>query len=107
MSTDWPSVTLVGDTLTWSGTIDPLNVVAIRREGEKRILASKADLQVDLSAMHTAHSVVLSLLLCWHRLAGARSQALRFTGVSERLNSLAALSGLERQLPGFSSPSLA
>ena len=41
MSTDRPSVTLVGDTLTLSGTIDPLNVVAIRREGEKRILASR------------------------------------------------------------------
>lgn len=103
MSEGRPAVTLDGDTLSVSGAIDPLTVVAIRREGEKWILASKADLKVDLSAMGTAHSVVLSLLLCWHRLAGARSQALRFTGVSERLNSLAALSGLDRQLPGFSS----
>ena len=105
MSADQPVVTLDGDTLLVSGAVDPLTVISVRQEGEKWIRASKADLQVDLSAMGTAHSVVLSLLLCWHRLAVARSQALRFTGVSERLNSLAALSGLDRHLPGFSAQS--
>lgn len=105
MNVDQPLVSLDGDTLSVSGVIDPVNVVAVRREGEKWIQASKADLQVDLSAMGTAHSVVLSLLLCWQRLASARSQSLRFTGVGDRLNSLAALSGLDLQLPGFSRPS--
>ena len=95
-------MTLDGETLSVSGAVDPMTVVAIRREGEKWILASKSDLQVDLSSMGAAHSVVLSLLLCWHRLAVARGQTLRFTGVGERLNSLAALSGLDHQLPGFS-----
>jgi len=98
-------VTLAGDTLALSGAIDPVTVVAIRREGEKLIRASKADLEVDLSGLATAHSAVLSLLLCWQRLASGRSQSLRFTGVGARLNSLAALSGLDRQLPGFSSQS--
>ncbi|PXX89824.1 NTP-binding protein [Marinobacter vulgaris] len=97
-------VRLDNDTLTVSGHIDPLTVVALRKEGEALILGSKADLVVDLSAMGTAHSVVLSLLLCWQRLARGRSQNLRFTGVSERLGSLAALSGLDEQLPGFPSP---
>lgn len=106
MSAASSAVTVDGNTLSVSGTIDALTVVAIRQEGEKWIRASKADLQVDLSSMTTAHSVVLSLLLCWHRLAGARRQAIRYIGVSERLNSLAALSGLDRQLPGFSSQSL-
>lgn len=99
------SVILDGDTLAVSGNIDPLTVVTVRGEGEKLILSSKADLVVDLSAMGTAHSVVLSLLLCWQRLAGSRSQSLRFAGVGDRLASLAALSGLDRQLPGFSSQS--
>ncbi|MCL7945202.1 STAS domain-containing protein [Marinobacter sp. ATCH36] len=97
------TVTLDNDRLTVSGAIDPLAVVALRKEGETLILSSKADLTVDLTAMTTAHSVVLSLLLCWQRLARGRSQTLYFTGVSERLGSLAALSGLDEQLPGFPS----
>lgn len=95
------TVTLDDDRLTVSGPIDPLTVAALRKEGETLILGSKADLTVDLAAMSTAHSVVLSLLLCWQRLARGRSQTLHFTGVSERLGSLAALSGLDEQLPGF------
>ncbi len=97
------TVSLDGDKLTVSGNIDPLTVVALREEGETLILGSKTDLVVDLTAMSTAHSVVLSLLLCWQRLARGRSQTLHFTGVSERLGSLAALSGLDEQLPGFPS----
>lgn len=97
------TVTLENDRLAVSGGIDPLAVLALRKEGERLILASKADLEVDLTAMSTAHSVVLSLLLCWQRLARSHGQTLRFAGVSERLGSLAALSGLEEQLPGFPS----
>lgn len=95
------TLTLDDNRLTVSGEIDPLTVVALRKQGESLILGSKADLVVDLSSMKTAHSVVLSLLLCWQRMAHGRSQALHFTGVSERLGSLAALSGLDDQLPGF------
>ncbi len=97
------TVALDDNRLTVSGNIDPLTVVALRKEGDGLILGSKADLVVDLAAMSTAHSVVLSLLLCWQRLARGRSQTLHFTGVSERLASLAALSGLDEQLPGFPS----
>lgn len=101
MTPSQAAVTLDNDRLTVSGHIDPLTVVALRKEGEALILASKADLIVDLAGMSTAHSVVLSLLLCWQRLARGRSQTLHFTGVSERLGSLAALSGLDDQLSGF------
>jgi phospholipid transport system transporter-binding protein len=97
------AVTLEGNRLAVSGPIDPLTVVALRKEGEALILSSKTDLVVDLADMATAHSVVLSLLLCWQRLARGRSQTLHFAGVSERLGSLAALSGLDEQLPGFPS----
>lgn len=101
MTPDQATVTLKDDRLAVSGSVDPLTVVALRKEGEALILASKADLVVDLTDMSSAHSVVLSLLLCWQRLARGRSQTLHFTGVSERLGSLAALSGLDEQLPGF------
>lgn len=96
-------VELRGDTLTVSGTIDPLTVLATRKRGETLIRSATGDLTVNLSTMETAHSVVLSLLLCWQRLAGSQGLALSFSGVSDRLNSLAALSNLEEQLPGFRS----
>ncbi|NMT65187.1 STAS domain-containing protein [Marinobacter orientalis] len=103
MTSAQATVTLEDDRLTLSGSIDPLTVVALRKEGERLILGSKTDLTVDLTAMSTAHSVVLSLLLCWQRLARRHSQNLHFSGVGERLASLAALSGLDDQLPGFPS----
>lgn len=96
-------VELRGNTLTVSGTIDPLTVLVTRKQGETLIRSATEDLLVDLSAMTTAHSVVLSLLLCWQRLAGSQGLTLSFSGVSDRLNSLAALSNLEDQLPGFRS----
>lgn len=100
------TLTLEEDRLTVSGSIDPLTVVALRKEGEKLIRGSKVDLTVDLTAMSSAHSVVLSLLLCWQRLALSRSQTLTFAGISDKLGSLAALSGLDDQLPGFPLPAL-
>lgn len=92
---------LTGRTLTVNGAIDPANVLAVRRQGESLIASAPDDLTVDLSAMSSAHSVVLSLLLCWQRLAVARGCALAFAGVSDRLVSLASLSNLDDQLPGF------
>ncbi|MGM0766983.1 MAG: STAS domain-containing protein [Pseudomonadota bacterium] len=94
-------VGLTGDTLTLSGDIDPLNVLALRQQGESLIASAPGSLTVDLSNLGTAHSVVLSLLLCWQRLAAGRGQALVFSGASGRLVSLASLSGLDEQLPGF------
>ncbi|MGB1950889.1 MAG: STAS domain-containing protein [Marinobacter sp.] len=94
-------VALAGSTLTVSGAIDPINVLAVRKEGESLIASAAGELTVDLSAMGSAHSVVLSLLLCWQRHAAARGCTLAFAGVSDRLVSLASLSNLDDQLPGF------
>jgi len=44
---------------------------------------------------------VLSMLLCWQRLAHQTGITLSFRGVSSRLASLAALSNLDDQLTGF------
>ncbi|MEQ9544718.1 MAG: STAS domain-containing protein [Marinobacter sp.] len=94
-------VELSGDILKVSGSIDPLTVLSTRKQGEALIQSGSGNLTVDLSAMETAHSVALSLLLCWQRCAEEFGRSLLFTGVSARLYSLAALSNLEEQLPGF------
>lgn len=96
------AVTRAGERLlALSGVVTPDNVADLRAAGEQLIAAEGQDLTVDLSAVECAHSVVLSLLLCWQRLAASRNLTLTFSGVSERLHSLAALSGLVDHLPGF------
>ncbi|MDI9244938.1 STAS domain-containing protein [Marinobacter sp. CHS3-4] len=99
-----PRLTLDGNRLKVDGEITSENVVGIRKEGE-RLLAQNAgkELIVDLSDLGAAHSVVLSLLLCWFRRAGANSLNLRLEGVTGRLLSLASLSGLGDHLPGLES----
>ena len=94
-----PRLSLTGNRLNITGDIGPANVVAIRSEGERLIASQKQDLVIDLSGLGAAHSVVLSLVLCWLRLAGSQNQALHLEGMGERLRSLAALSGLEDHLP--------
>ncbi|EON93730.1 NTP binding protein (contains STAS domain) [Marinobacter lipolyticus SM19] len=94
-------VELSGDILKVSGSVDPLTVVSTRKQGEALIQSASGNLTVDLSALENAHSVVLSLLLCWQRCADELGRSLLFTGVSDRLYSLAALSNLEEQLSGF------
>lgn len=88
-----------------TGTVDPDNVLALRAEGERLISASQpgseAPLTVKLDDLETASSIVLSLLLGWQRLALSEHKPLAFSGVSDRLRSLAALSGLDHHLPGF------
>lgn len=100
-----PRLQLAGDRLSVSGDITPTNVRDIRGEGERLIAghgrsASPGEsLVVDLSGLGAAHSVVLSLLLCWLRLARSQNHSLRLEGMGERLRSLAALSGLDEYLP--------
>lgn len=98
------------DQLVVTGIVDPDNVIALRAEGERLIRASRPVAQTDgsdpvvtvrLDELDTASSVVLSLLLNWQRVALSQNRQLVFSGVSERLRSLAALSGLHRHLSGF------
>ena len=94
-----PRLSLSGNRLLVTGDIKPDNVVAIRTEGEHLIAGQTRGLVIDLSGLGAAHSVVLSLLLCWLRLAGSRHQAIHLEDMGERLRSLAALSGLDNHLP--------
>jgi phospholipid transport system transporter-binding protein len=91
-------LTLTDNRLSVTGDIKPDNVVAIRNQGEHLIGGQMPGLVIDVSGLGAAHSVVLSLLLCWLRLAGSRHQAIHLEGMGERLRSLAALSGLDELL---------
>ena len=101
MSSAAPQAQLSDGVLMVSGHVDFDSVVGLRRQGEALITSGSQTLTVDLEALENAHSVVLSLLLCWRRLAAARNVELSFRGVSDRLASLAALSNLDAELPGF------
>ena len=96
----------LSDRLRVTGDISPGNVCEIRNEGERLIAEKNQDVVVvDLSGLGAAHSVVLSLLLCWLRLARSRNQSLSLEGAGDRLRSLARLSGLNQHLPGIAEPS--
>ncbi|KEF31600.1 NTP binding protein [Marinobacter nitratireducens] len=93
--------------LSVTGEVDVASVVALRKQGETLISRSDRDLSVDLSGLDTAHSVILSMLLCWQRYAGALGLSLDFKGASDRLAALAALSNLDQQFAGFTEVSAA
>ncbi len=89
-----------------TGEVRSDTVVALRQQGEQLIASAGRDLQVNLEGLEEAHSVVLSMLLCWQRFATRHNIALTYQGVSQRLASLAALSNLGDQLTGFGSDHL-
>jgi phospholipid transport system transporter-binding protein len=92
---------LTDNVLAVSGAVDARTVGALRARGEELIGTAGGELVVDLEHLDTAHSVVLSMLLCWQRLAHRRGITLSYRAASDRLISLAALSNLGDQLPGF------
>jgi len=96
---------LEGNCISVAGKVDADTVLVLREQGERLIAEAGKPLTVDLSGLETAHSVVLSMLLCWHRLALEKECPLNFTGASDRLLSLAALSNLDAQIPGLASHS--
>ena len=101
MTRPTPSITLAGPVLAVTGEVDAATVIDLRAQGEGFIRRATGPLTVDLSDLVTAHSVVLSMLLCWQRLAQEVQCPLTFRGANKKLISLAALSNLENQIPGF------
>ncbi|MDX1633851.1 MAG: STAS domain-containing protein [Marinobacter sp.] len=99
-----PARIVVGDQgrLTLAGEVTADSALALRADGEARIRAARStgqtELVMDLAGLATASSIVLSLLLCWQRLARSEGLALTFIGTGERLRSLAGLSSLEAGL---------
>lgn len=98
MSTEAPSVQLKQGVLLVAGEIDVHTVIPLRAEGERLIKTARESpksLVVNLQGLSTTHSAVLSMLLCWSRLAEKQGISLSFAEAPERLVSLAALSNLE------------
>lgn len=91
-----------GARLTLQGRITAGNVLGVRRRGEGWLatLAPGTQAVIDLSALTSASSVLLSLLLCLHRCAGRRRVEISFVQVPDDLSGLAQLNGVSRWLTG-------
>lgn len=83
-----------------SGEVTADNVLVLRHRGEAWLasLAPGACARIDLSAVSSASSLLLSLLLCWRRKAGKQQVELSFSGVPEALTALSHLNGVSRWL---------
>lgn len=90
-----------GNTLVLRGDVTPDNVMSVRKEGEALITGMGASIIADLSETGAAHSVVLSLLLCWSRCAAEQQKSFQVAGAGVRLRALASLCGFEPLIPGF------
>lgn len=89
-----------GNRLALAGRITADNVLAIRKRGEAWVasLSPGAAASVELSAVTTASSVLLSLLLCLHRRAEEQQVTLTFSGTPDDLSGLSRLNGVSRWL---------
>jgi phospholipid transport system transporter-binding protein len=67
-------------------------------EQSKATFDGEAQLQVDLSAVQTADSAGLALLIEWYRLAARANRGLRFVNVPEQLRALARISDVDELL---------
>ncbi|WP_166264346.1 STAS domain-containing protein [Marinobacter caseinilyticus] len=90
-----------GAGLALRGRVTADNAVSLRRDGEQKIASLGKVIEVDLSQVAEAHSILLSLLLCWQRAAHQQGKTITFTGAGDRLHALSALSGLDENLSGF------
>jgi len=98
MSPSAPRVELRDSEMIVTGEVNAASVIALRQQGEQLISGIRDDLVVDVSGLETAHSVVLSMMLCWERLARKQGMGLSFRGINGRLASLASLSNLSAWL---------
>ncbi|SFM89576.1 STAS domain-containing protein [Marinobacter pelagius] len=98
MSPSAPRAELRDGEMIVAGEVDASSVIDLRQQGETLISGIKDGLVVDVSGLETAHSVVLSMMLCWERLARKQGIDLSFRGINGRLASLASLSNLSAQL---------
>ena len=73
------------------------SILRLRRDGQQRIesCAVNGVCEIELSGLTGHGSVPLSLLLSWLRHARACGVRLSFTGMPQRMRSMAGLSGLD------------
>lgn len=92
-----------GNRLALTGRVTADNAQTLRNSGEAWLasLSASARATVDLAAVTSASSVLLSLLLCLHRRADQQQVTLTLEHVSDELAELSRLNGVSRWLTGL------
>jgi|GEM_PF-4825712 len=89
------------DGFTLTATPTGAQVLGVRSAGEKLIARSQGSVTISLKGATRPDSQLLSLLLCWLRVAMTRGTTLHFSHLSPELQAMAQLSGLQRLHPSF------
>ena len=82
-----------------SGDCSFSEAIALRAKGEYVIAGLSGKCIVDLSDVSCAHSVLISVMLCWLRYARFHEIDLAFSGISPRLHALMAVNNLLSIIP--------
>jgi len=85
--------------LSLSGQMDHDTVVRARELGERLLAEEQGPWRINLGGLESAHSGVLSLLLCFLRAADRHQQSITFVEMPDRLYDMARMSGLDQLLP--------
>lgn len=80
-----------------SGDLD-FSTVPNLSEQSAPLLAQCKQLQFDLSAVHSANSAGLALLLEWLKYAKTSAKAISFMNVPEKLLQIAAVAGVDKMI---------
>lgn len=88
----------VGD-IVLSGELDHNTVVEARQTGERWLAETTGTCRFSLKGLESAHSGVLSLLLCLIRYAERHQRSIVFADMPDRLYDMARMSGLDQLLP--------
>ncbi|MDF1653696.1 MAG: STAS domain-containing protein [Coxiellaceae bacterium] len=74
-------------------------VMDVRQEVAKQIKVAKAPFDIDFAELSDYDSSMLTLMLCWLRLARQQGVTCRFVNVSDELINMARVYGLDKLLP--------
>jgi phospholipid transport system transporter-binding protein len=81
-----------------SGEIAVDDAPQVREQAERLLAGHPGSVVVDLSGLQSAHSAMLSVLLCLLRFADKQKKSLSFRGVPRPLYDLSRVSGLNKVL---------
>ncbi len=85
--------------LSLSGRMDHDAAVDAREQGERLLAEDPGPWRINLRGLESAHSGVLSLLLCFLRAADRHQRSITFVEMPDRLYDMARMSGLDQLLP--------
>lgn len=92
-------VRLESGELSIAGRMDHDEVAKAREEAERLLIEMQGPGRIHLKGLESAHSGVLSLLLCLIRAADRHQREIVFVDMPDRLYDMARMSGLDQLLP--------